>query len=120
MRDPIQTIEPKTGRRIGTTAVLLVVLACIVAGAGWFMKGKGYKTRVSQLLGIGRGTHPSVMASRPSDHQINVLPDAFLAFDVRLPNRGRVVDANTLNDHSVRLYRTGDHHNVAAVVNTSG
>jgi hypothetical protein len=120
MNDSTHTIEPKSGRRIGTTAVVLVLVACVLAGAGLLGRGKGYKTRVSQLLGIGRGTHPSVMASRPSDHQINVLPDAFLAFDVRLPNRGRVVDANTLNDRSVRLYRTGDQRNVAAVVNTSG
>ena len=120
MRDSTQTIEPKTGRTFGRTAVLLVLVACVVAGAGWFGRGKGYKTRVAQWLGIGHGTHPSILASRPSDHQINVLPDAFLAFDVKLPNRGRVVDANTLSDHTVRLYRTGDHHNVAAVVNTSG
>src|SRR5689334_16128393 len=120
MRDSTQTIEPRSTHRVGATAVLLVLLACVFAGAGWLSKGKGYKTRLSQLLDIGRGTHPSVMASRPSDHQINVLPDGFLAFDVQLPNRGRVVDANTLNDHSVRLYRTGDHRNVAAVVNTSG
>jgi len=64
--------------------------------------------------------HPLVMASRPADRDTNVLPDAFVAVDVRLPNAGKVVDATTLSEKTVRLYRTGDHRQVPAVVNTSG
>ena len=60
------------------------------------------------------------MASRPADRDINVLPDAFVAVDIHLPNAGKVVDAATLSDHTVRLYRNGDHQIIPAIVNTSG
>ena len=100
--------------------IVLLLLGGLLAGGIWVGRGRGLKTRVFHALGIGRGYHPTITASRPADHDFNVLPDAFLAFDVHLPNRGRVVDGNTLNDHSVRLYRTGDQKLVPAVVNTSG
>lgn len=114
------TIEAQEGRRPGGKVLVLLVLGCLLAGAIWYGRGRGLKSRVLQALGYAHGSHPSVTASRPGDHQINILPDAFLAFDVRLPNSGKVVDANSLNDHSVRLYRTGDQKPVRAVVNTSG
>ena len=114
------TLEPIGGRKPGHTLLALLALGCVLAFAAWHTKGRGYKTRIYQVLGYGHGTHPTITASRPSDRQINVLPDAFLAFDVHLPNRGRVVDGNTLNDRSVRLYRNGDPTFVKAVVNTSG
>lgn len=114
------TIEVKESRRAGGKILVLLVAGCLLAAGIWYGRGRGYKSRVLHLLGYAHGLHPSIMASRPSDHQINVLPDTFLAFDVQLPNSGRVVDANTLNDHSVRLYRTGDQKLVRAVVNTSG
>lgn len=120
MNDSTHQIEPRPGRRVGATAALLVVLACVLAGGAWYARGTGLKTRIYQALGLSHGSHPSILASRPSDHQINVMPDAFLAFDVNLPNPGKTVDANSLNDHTVRLYKTGGGNLVRAVVNTSG
>ncbi|HXE54653.1 MAG TPA: Ig-like domain-containing protein, partial [Tepidisphaeraceae bacterium] len=54
------------------------------------------------------------------DRDQHVMPDAFVACDVNLPNFGKVVDARSLNASSVQLYRTTDHQPVPAVVNTSG
>jgi len=101
-----------------------ILLAILLLGGGfaWYSKGRGYKTALIRFFDpmYGHGARPTVMATRPADREINVMPDAFVAVDISLPNRGKVVDARSLSDQTVRLYRTGDHKPVRAVVNTSG
>jgi len=116
---PSQSKTPlRRPRRWGT---LLFVFVAAAAGIGVLSRGHGYKTRLIQVFRPGYGlAHPAVLDSRPGNSAVNVLPDAFVAADVHLPNYAKAVDPATLNADTVRLYRTGDHSPVAAVVNTSG
>ncbi len=61
---------------------------------------------------------PAVIATRPSNTDTGVSPDAFVAADINLPTPGKGVDSTTLTSDSVRLYRTSDHQLVNAVLNT--
>jgi fibronectin type 3 domain-containing protein/glucose/arabinose dehydrogenase len=63
---------------------------------------------------------PSVTASRPAAGTINVSRDSFIAVDVKLPTAGHGVDAATLTNLTVKLYRTSDHKLIDATVNTTG
>ena len=63
-------------------------------------------------------TQPSVRSVTPAAGATNVPRDAFVAADVNLPNAG--IDPATLSAATVKLYRTGDHSLVPAVVNTTG
>ena len=112
--------EPTTRRRRRWLPALVLVLVAL-GGLGFFAKGRGWKTRLIQPFVPGYGlSHPAVRMTRPSDKEINVLPDAFVAADVVLPNHARAIDGRTLTAQSVQLYRALDHKQVAAVVNTSG
>lgn len=115
-----QAKAPARRRRV-RIVVLLAVLACAAALAA-FGKGRGYKTWIVRQFNpmYARGSRPTVWGTRPADRDHNVMPDAFVAADVNLPNIGKVVDGSSLNDQTVRLYRSADHKPVAAVVNTSG
>ena len=108
--------------RGGVPAKVLVSLLLLVTAVAVLGRGRGWKTWLIRQFNpvYGRGRYPSIVVSRPAEREVNVLPDAFVACDVNLPNRGKVVDGRSLNDHTVRLYRTGDHRIVRAVVNTSG
>ena len=101
---------------------LLLALGLCAGAFALYAKGRGYKTWIIRQFdpAYGSGARPVVIATRPFDHQVNVMPDAFVAVDVSLPNRGKVVDGNTLNDKTVRLCRAGDGKPVRTVVNTSG
>jgi glucose/arabinose dehydrogenase len=113
--------EPTTRRRRRWLPALIVVLVAL-AGLALLSKGRGYKTRIISLVvpGYGSGGRPAVRLTRPSDQEINVLPDAFVAADVVLPNHARAIDGRTLTGQSVQLYRAVDHKLIPAVVNTSG
>jgi glucose/arabinose dehydrogenase len=100
-------------------ALMLAAFVCLWA------RGRGYYTHLVRVVDpqfrvLHHPPRPAVMASRPADRDTNVLPDAFVAVDVRLPNSGKVVDAATLSEKTVRLYRTADKREVPAIVNTSG
>src|SRR5690348_11964395 len=96
--------EPTTRRRrrwLPALVLVLVALGCL----GFFAKGRGWKTRLVQPFIPGYGlSHPAVRMTRPSDKEINVLPDAFVAADVVLPNHSRAIDGRTLTSQSVQLY----------------
>jgi hypothetical protein len=112
--------SPRATHRKRWGISILVVLAAAV-GIGALSRGHGLKTRLIQIIRPDYGvSHPVVTASRPGNEEINVLPDAFIAADVHLPNRAKAVDAATLTSSTVHLYRTGDHQPIPAVVNTSG
>lgn len=102
-----------------TAISVLVVLACLWPVA----HGHGLKGRVLRRLLPGSAAwlhHPSVTASRPASYESGVAVDAFVAADVLLPNPGKVIDATTVGEGSIRLYRTGDRKFVHSVSNTSG
>jgi hypothetical protein len=61
-----------------------------------------------------------VTGTRPIDGARDVLPNAFVAADLHLPNKGKGVDASSMSAETVKLYRVSDHALVKAVVNTSG
>ena len=52
------------------------------------------------------GESPEVTSSRPGSGATNVLRDAHITADVRLPNSGHGVDESTLTSATVKLYRT--------------
>lgn len=123
MPDSSRTFRCPCRRGFVRRATILALAFCLIF-AGW-AKGRGYKTRLLRLVWAGYGVHhypprPSVTRTRPGNHDANVLPDGFIAADVELPNAGNVVDGQSLNADSVRLYRTADRHLVKSVVNTSG
>ncbi|HEY8748123.1 MAG TPA: Ig-like domain-containing protein [Tepidisphaeraceae bacterium] len=113
--------DPKTGRRARWAPALTVILIATVALA-IFAKGHGYKTQLIRVFkpGYAPPPHPAVRVTRPANQEINVLPDAFVAADVHLPNHARAIDGRSLTSKSVQLYRANDHRPVDAVVNTSG
>lgn len=61
-----------------------------------------------------------VTGTRPANGARHVLPNAFVAADLHLPNKGKGVDAKTISADTVKLYRAADRAPVPAVVNTSG
>src|SRR5829696_1971219 len=61
-----------------------------------------------------------ISGTRPTNGAKNVLPNAFIAADLHLPNKGHGVDASTISADAVKLYRASDKAPVQAVVNTSG
>jgi hypothetical protein len=65
---------------------------------------------------------PAVIKTRPGNGETGVLPNAFVAADVFLPNFGHGIDARTMNTRTVRMYRIdGDKRiEVPGHVNTSG
>lgn len=65
---------------------------------------------------------PIITRTRPYDGQKNVLPNAFVAADVFLPNFGHGISSSTMNTDSVKLYQVVKDKRVpvAGHVNTSG
>ncbi len=65
---------------------------------------------------------PAIGLTRPLDKETGVLPNAFVACDVFLPNMGHGVDSATMNTTNVKLFKMdGDKQiEVAGHVNTSG
>jgi hypothetical protein len=65
---------------------------------------------------------PAVGLTRPLNNETGVLPNAFVACDVFLPNIGHGVDAGSMNTTNVKLFKVdGDKQiEVAGHVNTSG
>src|SRR5580692_11510278 len=65
---------------------------------------------------------PAVGLTRPLDKETGVLPNAFVACDVFLPNAGHGVDSGSMNTTNVKLFKVeGDKQiEVAGHVNTSG
>ncbi len=109
---------------VGWARAGLVAAVCLALICTW-AKGRGYWTRTVRLVWQQYRVpvhvpRPMVTASRPGNQDGNVLPDAFVACDVELPNSGRVVDGSTLRSSSVRLYRSVDRQPVPAIINTSG
>ncbi len=117
----VQTLQPLQRRWPKAMGVLVLVVGFVILCHG--LKGHGYKSRILHRLFPGLGVwlnHPYITATRPNNYEDGVSPDAFIAADVQLPNRGHVVDAATVSSGSVRLIRTGDQQPIEAQVNTSG
>lgn len=69
---------------------------------------------------LDRSTKPRISFTRPAAGETDVLPNSFISCDVILPNKGRGVDADTMNEQNILLYRAGDKHPVKVQFNTSG
>ena len=66
------------------------------------------------------GESPTITNSRPGPGATNVLRDAHITADVRLPNSGHGVDESTLTSATVKLYRTTAGTPVTADLDTTG
>ena len=101
--------------------VLLALLAIgVLAGACWWGKGRGVKSRISKAVGISRPARrepPRVIVARPSDGDRAVPPDGQITIKVYLPN-GRI-DAATLDGTSVTVACASDGVAAPALVTTS-
>lgn len=117
----IEKVRVTRRRSLWPTVLLILVVGLGAVGGAVVLKGHGVKTRLIQLVNPNYGmSRPGVRAIRPADQEINVLPDAFVAADVNLPNHARAIDGRSLTAQSVQLYRAIDRKPIAAVVNTSG
>ncbi len=119
------TKELSYGARSGKPSLwrghLAVGLVVLISFAIW-AKGRGYKTAILHAVApryFAGIRHPSVIGSRPADHDGDVPPDAFIACDVELPNVGKGVDGATLPS-GVRLFRTNNQAPVEIKTNTTG
>ena len=100
--------------------VLLALLVVgVLAGACWWGKGRGIKSRVGKAVGISwpaRREPPRVIVARPADGDRAVPPDGRITIKVYLPN-GRL-DPTTLHAASVTLARASDGVAAPASVST--
>ncbi|HEV2689082.1 MAG TPA: hypothetical protein VGV35_11020, partial [Bryobacteraceae bacterium] len=99
----MSAVVPKKQLRPARLATSLAAGLALAAALCFWAKGRGYYKQLVRVVDPQfrvphHPPHPAVMASRPADRDTNVLPDAFVAVDVRLPNAGRVVDATTLSE----------------------
>ncbi|HKP95500.1 MAG TPA: Ig-like domain-containing protein [Fibrobacteria bacterium] len=81
----------------------------------------GTNTKVSYVLiqsGIPTAGRPSVSTSSPLNGAVNVARDAAFTAEVLLPHGA--INANTLRDPSVQLFRSADNLKIPVQVNTSG
>ncbi len=83
----------------------------------WYGHGRGWRHwAVNKVWTF----HPWITGTRPENGDSGVLPEDFIATDVMLPNLASGVDAATLTEDSVKLYRSIDRQPVAAKRNTTG
>lgn len=64
--------------------------------------------------------NPRISFTRPANNERDVLPNSFISCDVILPNKGRGVDAATMNDENILLYHSKGNVPVKVQFNTSG
>ena len=76
--------------------------------------------RFEVTAGTPVSSRPSVTDTNPANGASGVWRDVFVDANVRLPTAGKGIDVNTLTSATVKLYRTADHAQVAANINTSG
>src|SRR5436309_12630095 len=103
----------KTWGAIGWTLGIVVVCA---------LYGGAYKFAEWEKAHATPPPQPTVVRTRPADGETGVLPNAFVAADVFLPNFGHGIDARTMNTRTVRLFKIDSEKRVevAGHVNTSG
>src|SRR5947208_3610815 len=96
---PRRQRRPRRARVVRAAVILLAV--CVASGSlAWWARGRGYKTRLLAKLWPESPyalKHPTVVGIRPANRDDDVMPDAFVACDVNLPNPGRVIDKTTLD-----------------------
>ena len=116
----VQRIMPR--RRTAWYLAMAAVLLGLGAVAALHARGKGYKSRILRQIFPNNPAYmipPSIAMTRPGNYESGVPVDAFISADVHLPNSGRVVDPETLNEGSVRLLKVGEKAPVPARLNTS-
>ena len=117
--DPPAPPAPRRSRM--RLVIIALAVAFIAAGAGFALlgRGKGYKTRLMNLVGLD--TRPArkhvvvrVNSSVPLDGERNVRLDATITLKLNQPHAH--LDPATLNGRAIRLVRESDGSAVAAVV----
>lgn len=101
----------------------LALFAAAAGSAGYFARGRGYKSWVVHkvLGGPAPFAHrPSVTATRPGAFESSFPLDGHIAADVTLPNSGSAIDTATVTTASVKLFRQADRVEVPSMVNCSG
>jgi fibronectin type 3 domain-containing protein len=69
--------------------------------------------------GLSMSARPSISELRPGNGATGVWRDAYIAADVRLPNRGHGIDRTSVSSNTVRVYRSSDSEPVPGVINVS-
>lgn len=99
---------------------VFVGLGLVVAGVIAFRGAQRFAQR-ELALAQTESQRPAVTNTRPAGGDAAVLPNAFVACDVSLPNPGAGIDVATMSPATVRLFRAGDTTTpVAARLNSSG
>ncbi|MCS7033298.1 MAG: Ig-like domain-containing protein [Phycisphaerae bacterium] len=104
------------------TNYLVTALAVSTIGVSSVMVFQAAQKFGTRELAIARDEmlRPGVTFTRPANGETGVLPNAFVACDLSLPNPGSGVDVATMNDVTVRLYKADTMAPVRARLNTSG
>src|SRR5947208_2587086 len=86
------------------SAMVCVAIVIVVAAAALEVRMSVRFGRNEKAL-ASAPEQPSVTFTRPAAGETGVLPNIFVSCDLNLPNAGHGVDADTMNESSVKLYR---------------
>ncbi|MGB7160736.1 MAG: Ig-like domain-containing protein [Tepidisphaeraceae bacterium] len=106
-----------SARRVHSSAAAVFILIALVPFIG-LTATMGFW--IANPLRFNPRSVLHVTGTRPGDGARSILPNAFVAADVYLPNKGKGVDAKSITVDSVKLYRAADRAPVKATINTSG
>src|SRR5215212_4425822 len=111
------TIDPATAatlrpvKRRGAARRWIIAAFAVAVGLYWIVQTFRRGMFTADPSGVTMVTNTA-----PGKGENDVLPNAFISAYL---NPGHSIDRGTLDGHSARLYRTGDHMPVAAQVSTS-
>src|SRR5437016_2384364 len=93
------------------TLYVLVAALPLLLGVVWVAMNAGFGSLRADASGVSM-----VRGTRPIDGERNVLPTSFVSAYL---NNGNAINPDTISNSTVHLYRSKDHQNVPAMVNTS-
>src|SRR5947207_5293559 len=100
-----------TSRAHSKAVYILVAAVPLLLGAAWVVATFGFGSFNADATGVSM-----VRGTRPIDGERDVLPTSFVSAYL---NAGNAINPDTLNNATVKLFRSKDHENVPAIVNTS-
>jgi hypothetical protein len=117
-----QSLDVVTPRPTKRTNFLAAAVAVATIGVSSVLVYRAASQFGAREVAIAReeSLRPAVTFTRPGNAEGGVLPNAFVSCEVNLPNPGAGVDATTMNDLSVRLFKADTMTPVKAKLNTSG
>src|SRR5438034_6437677 len=86
--------------------ITIVSIFVLVVASGECYLARAFGLR--ELAKVSTANRPTVTFTRPADHETNVLPNAYIACDMNLPNTGAGVSEGSLFNGALKLYRSRD------------